>query len=111
MSDGAVARLPPWDAGPDALVDQGLAEPVRIVAAVGDQPVGLRQSVEQGERAGVVADLSRRQEEPDGASFRIGDGVALGVEPTFRAPDEPARLRPGPPFFARRLEAVRCAFR
>lgn len=111
MPDGPVAQLPPWDAGLGSPVQQGLAEPVGVISSVRDQPVGPWQSVEQGERTRVVADLARRQEEPDGPSFRIGDGVELGVEPTFRAPDEAAFLRPGPPFFDRRLDAVRCALR
>jgi hypothetical protein len=37
--------------------------------------------------------------------------MQLGVQPAFRAPDEAPALVIGPPFFARRLEAVRCAFR
>ena len=106
--DGPLARAPSRDAGPGSPVQQGLAEPVGIIASVRDQPVGPWQSVEQGKRAGVVADLARGQEEPDGPSIPVGDGVELGVEPALRAADEtPTR----PPFFDRRLEAVRCAFR
>jgi hypothetical protein len=37
--------------------------------------------------------------------------MQLGVEPALRAPDQTPALIVGPPFLARRLEAVRCAFR
>jgi hypothetical protein len=37
--------------------------------------------------------------------------VQLGVKSALRAPDQAPALIVGPPFFARRLEAVRCAFR
>ncbi len=109
--DGLAARLAARDAGLDALVGQGFAEPVGIVASVGEQPVGSWQSVEQGERAGVVAYLARAQEEAEGPPVRVGDRVELRVEPALRASDEAPRLRPGPPFLDRRLEAVRCALR
>jgi len=41
----------------------------------------------------------------------IGDGVQLGVEPALCPPDQTPALVVGPPFFARRLDAVQCAFR
>ena len=109
--DGPLARAPSRDAGLGSPVQQGLAEPVGIIASVRDQPVGPRQSVEQGKRAGVVADLAGRQEEADRPPVGVGDRVELGVETALRAPDEAAFLRPEPPFFDRRLEAVRCALR
>ena len=39
------------------------------------------------------------------------DGMQLRVQPALRAPDQTPALIIGPPFFARRLEAVRCALR
>lgn len=83
----------------------------RSLATVGDQPIGGRQAAEQRRRAGVVADLACRHEEPDGAALRIRDGVQFGVQTAFRSPDQTPALVVGSPFFARRLEAVRCAFR
>ena len=82
-------------------------EPVRVVAPVAQQPLRSWQAVQQSGGAGVVADLARCHEEPDRAAERIGDGVQLRVQPALRAPDQ----APASPFFARRLEAVRCAFR
>ena len=38
---------------------------------------------------------------------RIADGVQFGVHAAFRAADQTAEI----PFFTRRLDAVRCAFR
>jgi hypothetical protein len=80
-------------------------------ARVGDQPFRGWQAARQGGRAGVVADLARRHEEPQRAALRIRHGVQLGVQPALRSPDEATALVVGPPFLARRLEAVRCAFR
>ena len=46
------------------------------------------------------------------AALRVRDGVQLGVQPALCAADQAAALVVAtPPFFARRLEAVRCAFR
>ncbi len=45
------------------------------------------------------------------ANMGVGDGVELCVQPAFRAAHEPRLLRPRPPFFDRRLDAVRCALR
>ncbi len=73
--------------------------------------IPLRAGCPAGPPAGVVADLARRHEEPQRAALRIRHGVQLGVQPALRSPDEATALVVGPPFLARRLEAVRCAFR
>jgi hypothetical protein len=46
------------------------------------------QIVEQGRRAGVVADLARRDEEAQRAAVGIGDGVKLGVHAALGPPDQ-----------------------
>ena len=104
---GFVAGAPAGDAGLDAPVLQGFTKPVSVVALVGQQPSSAGQTAQQGQSAGVVAHLAGCQEEPDRPSFGIGHGVQLGVQSAFGAPDKAT----APPFFARRLEAVRCAFR
>ena len=55
----------------------------------------------------MVADLAGGHEEPDRATFRISDGMQLGVHAALGSAD----LASAPPFFTHRLEAVRCAFR
>nr|GFC71591.1 hypothetical protein [Tanacetum cinerariifolium] len=68
VSDRLVARSPARDAGLDALGMEGRC------------------------RAGVVADLSGRHEETQGAAVRIGDGMELGVHAAFGRVDHD-RLR------------------
>jgi len=82
-----------------------IAEPIGVVAAVADQPLGLRPVVEQRRRAGVVADLAGRHEEAYRSAVRIGQGMQLCVQPALGAPDQPAKT----PFSSRRPAAVRCA--
>jgi len=109
--DGLAARLPAWDAGLYPLVFQRFPEPVGIVAPICDQPFGTGQAAQQGGGSRVVADLACGHEELQGPSLGIGHGMQLGVQATLRTPDQTSTLIAGPPFFARRLEAVRCAFR
>ena len=111
VADGFATRLPPGDARAYPLVFQCFPEPVSVIATVRDHPFGSRQAAQQGGSSGVVAHLACGHEELQRTPLRIGDGMQLGVQPAFRAPDEAPALVIGPPFFARRLEAVRCAFR
>lgn len=76
----------------------------------GNQPFGSGQTTQECRSAGVVTDLARRHEEPPRAALAVGHGVQLGIQPALGPPDDAATLVVGPPFFARRLEAVRCAF-
>jgi hypothetical protein len=107
LFDGLAAGLPAPDAGPDPLIFKGFAKPIGIVAPVGQQPVGLGQAAQQRCGAGIVADLARSHEELEWAAPGIRDGVQLGIHATYGSPDQSATL----PFFNRRLDAVRCAFR
>ena len=81
------------------------------ITPVRDHPLGRRQTAQQGGSAGIVADLACGHEDLQGPPLGVGDGMQLGVQPTFRAPDQAPALVVGPPFFARRLEAVWCALR
>ena len=105
--DGFVTGAPAGDAGLDALVSQGLPEPVRVIAAIAEQPLRLGQVVQQRCRARVVADLPGGHEEAQWAAVRVGDSMELGVHAAFGAADQAPEI----PFFNRRLDAVRCAFR
>ena len=82
-----LAGLARRDAGFDSLVLEGGAVAVAVVAAVGDEDVGLGQSVEQGGGALVVADLALGEQQRDRTALAIADGVQLGVQAAFRAPD------------------------
>ena len=101
MPDGFAARLPSRDARLYPFVFQSFPEPVCIIATI----------CQQGRRAGVVADLACSYEEADRAPIGIGYGMQLGVHATPCAADQTAPLVAWPPFFDRRLFAVRCAFR
>ena len=95
------------NAGDNAAVGESLAKPVGVIAPVAEQPFRLGQLVQQGCRAGVVADLACGHEEAQRATVRIGNGMELGVHAAFGA----AYQAPEIPFFTARLDAVRCAFR
>lgn len=75
------------DAGRDALVLERGPIAVAVVALVGDKNVGLGQRVEQGGGALVVADLAFSEQQCDGSALAVADGVQLGVQAAFRAPD------------------------
>ena len=92
----------------------GSLEPVALtgsIASVGQQPLRLWQAAQQSRRTRVIADLACCHVEPDRAAIGVGDGVQLGVHTAFGATDQAASLIVGPPFFDRRLVAVRCALR
>src|SRR3546814_11806630 len=77
--DGLVPYFPARDAGRDALFLQGIAEPVGIIAPVGEHPLRFGQTVEQSGCARVIADLPGGHEEADRAAICIGHGMRLGV--------------------------------
>src|SRR3546814_8352945 len=58
---GRVPDFSARDAGRDTLLLQGVAEPVGIIASVGQHPLRVGQTVEQSGRASVVADRSDRK--------------------------------------------------
>src|SRR3546814_8717437 len=56
--DGLVPGFPARDAGSNPLFLQGVAEPVGIIAPVGQQPLGLGKFVEQSGSTDIVTDRS-----------------------------------------------------
>src|SRR3546814_18930449 len=82
---------------------QGIAEPVGIIAPVGEHPLRFGQTVEQSGCARVIADLHGGHEEADRAAICIGHGMTLGVHTAFREAD-PASWSP---FFTQRPDAER----
>jgi len=111
VSDSFAARLPTGDAGAYPLVFQRISEPVCVVTPVCDHPLGTGQTAQKGGGPGVIADLASGHEELQRPSLGVGDGVQLRVQAAVRPPDQTPALIVGSPFFARRLDAVRCAFR
>ena len=101
----------PGNAGLYPFVFQRFSEPVSVITPVGQQPLRLWQAAQQRRRAGVIADLACGHEEPDRTTIGIGDGVQLGVHAALGSTDQTAPLVAWPPFFDRRLVAVRCALR
>ncbi len=81
------------------------------ITPICDHPFGGGQTAQHGGGAGVVADLPSGHEELQWPSFGIRDGMQLGVQPALRSANQTPALVVGPPFLARRLEAVRCAFK
>ena len=88
------------------LAGEFLAEPGAVVAAIGDEVRGRRQGAEHEAGALVVAHLAFRQEQDERPSVTVADGVELGVQPAFGAPDTTGNI----PFLSR-LAAVRWALR
>ena len=111
VGDGHLAAPAGGDAGGDAPIRQSPAEPVGVVAAVGDQSLGLGQRGQHRLRAQVVAAVARAQEHAEGPSLGVGHDVQLGVQAPLGAADEAALPGAWPPFWPRRLAAVRCALR
>ena len=90
------------DARRDAASRQIGAEAVAVVSTVGDQVLRRRQRGQDQRRSPVVAHLTFRQQQDDGTSLAVADGVQLGVQTTFGAPDTTGNS----PFFSK-LAAVR----
>ena len=106
--DGDLALFSTGDAGAYPFVFQRFPEPIGVIAAISEQPIGVRQAAEQRLRPDVTADLSGRDEEVDRAPLTVADGMqlriraALGATPSRAiASQYPAGQwirRPRPPF-------------
>src|SRR3712207_5498488 len=94
------------NAGRDVLVGKSLPEPVAVIASVGNQGCARWQRSHDEPSALMVAHLTFRQKQDDRLAGAIADGMELGVQATFRAPDTTGNI----PLLSR-LAAVRCAFR
>lgn len=95
-----------WDTWLDTTVAECFPEPVAVVAAVGDQDVGVGQGGQHGRGTAVVADLALGEQQDQGPAPAVADGVQLGVQAALCASDAAGNS----PFLSR-LDAVRCAFR
>jgi len=89
------------DAGRDPSFDQGLAEPVGVVAFVAEQRLGLREGVDHQGRTLVIAHLALAEQHDQRAAAAIADGVQFGVQAALGAPDTSGKS----PFLSR-LAAV-----
>src|SRR5262245_53429595 len=104
----------PWDlaafgrgnAGFDALIREGLAEPVAVVAPITEQRRGRWQRIEYQSCALMIVHLTFGKQQNQRLARVIADGVELRVQSALRPPDTTGNI----PFF-RRLAAVRWAFR
>ena len=67
------------DTGDGATLGEAIAEPVTVVAAIGDQRGGLWQVGQKRSGALVVANLPGGEVQQDRLSGLIADGVQLGV--------------------------------
>ena len=100
----SAARL--RDTGSDAPFEQRGAEAIAVVAAIGEQFAGWRQSRQHHRGALVITHLALGEEQHDGPTMAVADGVQFRVQAAFGAADA---TRKSP--FCSRLAAVRCAFR
>ena len=82
------------------------ADPVAVVALVGDQPVGVRQVGQHRRRAAIIADLALGEQQDQGLAFAVADRVQLRVQAALGSTDAAGNS----PFLSR-LAAVRWAFR
>ena len=83
----------------DALLLQRISEPISVIAAVSEHPLGLGQIVEQGCGAGEIAYLAGRDEEAQRAAACISHGVQLRVHaalgPSDQVPEIPIIIPQG----------------
>jgi hypothetical protein len=87
VRDGDLAVGFGRDACGDAALRQCVAEPVAVVAFVGDHLLCRWQGIEKQYCAPVIAGLAFGEQHDDGAALAIGDGVQFGVQSAFGAPD------------------------
>lgn len=64
-----------------------MAEPVGIVAPIRQQCLGSGEGIDHQRGALVVAHLPFAEQHDQRAALAVADGVKLGVQPTFGAPD------------------------
>jgi hypothetical protein len=105
--DGRHARFASRDAGLGAFIYKGFAELIDIIPSIGEKPVGFWQIVHQGRSASIITDLPSGYEQADRTADGVCYSMQFGVHAAFSQPDQAST----PPFFDRRLEAVRCALR
>lgn len=95
VADGALAIAATGNDGSGALVAQGLAQTVGIIALVAKQIAHAARAFEQRRGGLHVADIAGGQKQRIGSAEHIGQGMDLGCPAAARATD---RLRLAPPF-------------
>ncbi len=105
--DWRLALISAGDAGAYPFVLQRFPKPVRVIAAIPEQPFDLWQAAEQRPRAYVVTDLPGGDEQVDRSPLAVADGVKFCVHAALCSTDQAT----APTFLAAMLVAVRWAFR
>src|SRR2546430_11474134 len=77
------------------------SERVAVVAAIGNEVLGLWQAAEHQVRSFVVAHLSFGQQQDDGTALAVANAVQLGVQTALGAPDTAGERRLFPQLGAR----------
>lgn len=95
VADGALSIAPAGDNGAGAVLAQGLAQAVGIIAFVAEEIAHPASTFEQCRRGLHVADISGGQHQRVGTAQHIGQGMDLGCPAAARTAD---RLRLAPPF-------------
>ena len=75
--DGLLAITPGWDGVDCALVAQGGPEPIRVVAAVGDQPLHALGLADEQVGTFNFRGIARRQEEAERPAEEVDDAMDL----------------------------------
>jgi hypothetical protein len=87
VRDGHLSVGLGWDAGGDAALGQCVAEPVGIVAPVGQQGLGLGERIDHQRSALVIAHLPFAQQHDQRTTLAIADSMELGVQAALGPPD------------------------
>ena len=95
IDDLALAVVASGDDGHGPGLAQGSSQGVGIIALVGQDVAGVRCAGEKSRGDGDVRDVAGRQDEREGASDDVSEGVELGGLTATRRAD---RLDFGPPF-------------
>lgn len=86
---------PTWDDWHGPGLTQRAAQGVSVIALVGQDVASVWRAGEQGRGDGDVGDVAGCQDQGEGASDDVSEGVDLGRLAPARRPD---RLDSGPPF-------------
>lgn len=103
VDNGSLSIGPAGDDGNGPGLAQRTSQTVGVISFVSKDVAGVGSAGEQGRSDGDVGDVSWCQDQGEGTSDDVGEGVNLGRLATARRADA---LRPGPPFPPK---AERCA--
>ena len=77
--DGRLARFASRDTGLCAPTYKGFVEPIGIIPAISEKPVGFWQAVHQGRSASIIAHLAGGYEQADRTAAGVCYSMQLGV--------------------------------